>query len=131
MSLSEALFVSLPLWEQLTRQGSELQRLLAQEDKRGEENLLSQGLHCGYAQNCHGSSYDWVWDQNGKDKLALLAERLPSRVDEYDAGGMSPLMRAIQSGNLDVIRALLARVPLDVDIDKPLEQNPSVRPRNM
>lgn len=132
-SLSLALFASSSFWDELTAQDeSELQRLLAEEnEERGADNLLSRGLFCGYASNHAGSHFDWMWTPTGRTKLALLAERLPTRVNEYDEGGMTPLMRAVQWGVPEVIRQLLARVPSDVDIDKPLEKDTNVRARNV
>jgi hypothetical protein len=87
----------------------------------GTENLLTNALHRGYTANHWGGPYYWILP-----RIAYLARHLPSRLNEYDEDGMTPLMRALTWGDLNTVRILLERVPHDVDIAKGRQLEPHV-----
>jgi hypothetical protein len=85
-------------------------RLLWLLNTPGPDNLLSEALRVGVGRNVDGLQYYWLCP-----RILHLASTLPSRVDEFDHGGFTPLMRCVQWGDMETGRALLARVPMDVD----------------
>src|SRR5579871_3917598 len=99
-------------WEDMIRVASKELMTLA-DAQTGTENLLTYALHRGYTANHWGGPYYWILP-----RIAYLARHLPSRLNEYDEDGMTPLMRALTWGSMETVRILLERVPHDVDIDK-------------
>jgi len=99
-------------WNWLVRDAKSTATHLARENNLapGEENLLTEALWQGYTTNKAGGGYFWMLP-----RLPFLARHL-ARVDEPDAGGLRPLMRAVQWGDSEVVHVLLTRVPADVNI---------------
>lgn len=122
--LGRALFQkSSILWDSIVNGDPQvLADLIAQENqKTGEQNLLSDALFSGFYDNCGGYQISHLLD-----RILLIAKHFVSRVNEYDHGGYTPLMRAVQWGHLGVIQNLLSRVPNDVDIDASAKDDPTV-----
>jgi Ankyrin repeat len=108
--LHQALFMKDgALWEQIINgDAQELAEIMKTENqKTGQDNLLSESLFFRRRRDC---------DKNYVARISFIAENL-SRVNEYDVGGFTPLMRAVQWGHLQVTEILLSRVPYDVNID--------------
>jgi Ankyrin repeat len=111
--LRQAIFMATDvLWKELIDgcYTTHLPDLLKKEDQQGgPENLLSKSLYGAWDEVI--ASYCWYID-----RIQFIARNM-SRVNEYDPGGYTPLMRAVRCGHVEVIDILLQRVPLDVDID--------------
>lgn len=74
------------------------------------DNLLSAALCAAVHISNEGGQYSYF-----PPRVSWLALHLPSRVDEYDQFGVTPLMRCVQWGDVETGRILLDRVPTDVD----------------
>jgi Ankyrin repeat len=98
-----------------------LSDLIAHESQKiGQKNVLSKALYsCWIHMSCTGTQIP----HHLLDRISFIAKHLISRVNEYDAGGYTPLMRAVQCGHLQAIQTLLSRVPHDVDIDASAEDD--------
>jgi Ankyrin repeat len=112
------------LWDELMTGEAKgrLLKLMEEEDgTTGPENLLSRSLYDGCIASYSGFNIYWY-----AARIPFVAEHLFSRVNEYDEGGYTPLMRAVEWGHLQVIKILLQRVPLDVDIDASAKHDASI-----
>jgi hypothetical protein len=96
-------------WEALMAEKKNNLEFWADLDEKSPHNILSNALFIGYCRNCAGHQYHWLCTRI--DDLALY---LPSRVNEYDDGGLTPLMRAVWWGLSSTIHILLNRPDVDL-----------------
>jgi hypothetical protein len=97
-------------WDDLITSEQHEELMAIENEITGPTNLLSDALRTGFSYNCIGGQFDFLLP-----RITYLAKHL-KMVDEYDADGFTPLMTAVKWGHTDAVRALLERVPADVNI---------------
>lgn len=86
-------------WNKLVTSYGSAPLLTMLDTQTGEYNLLSDAIFTALYSKHHGAHYYWL-----RPRICFLAQHLPSRVDEYDQGGMTPLMRAVQWALVKLVR---------------------------